>query len=112
MVSRPSNLAYFAAMGGFYGSLPDFAISDILELLDRGQIDESNLEEVLTSTCVEYNSTVAPFTFAPQTPLEQVHGCFITLRLSTGWVTRNGQVLGKLCLKTHLTPKVLSLAPN
>jgi hypothetical protein len=92
------DLAYTVVLGGFCGSLPDFAIADIIELLDRGHIDESGLEETVSAAAIEYNSTVAPFTFAPQTSLEQVHGCFITLRLSTAWVTRNGKVLGKQLL--------------
>lgn len=83
-------------MGGFCGSIPEIAIQEILKFLDSEQSHGEKIEDIVTSTYLEYNQTVAPFTFAPQTSLEQVHGCFITLRLSNGWVTRNGKVLGTI----------------
>eukprot|EP01126_Amoeba_proteus_P059248 TRINITY_DN7722_c0_g1_i11.p1 TRINITY_DN7722_c0_g1~~TRINITY_DN7722_c0_g1_i11.p1 ORF type:complete len:670 (+),score=107.27 TRINITY_DN7722_c0_g1_i11:360-2369(+) len=80
--------------GSFCGSLPDYILADLIQ----NQLDQPHqeLSEALVEATLEYNKLSSPFTFSPQTTLEQVHACFITLRLTSGFVTRFGKVLGTI----------------
>lgn len=62
-------------------------------------------DSIITEYSREYNSFVAPFTFSPETTLEQVHDCFVTLRLPVAFVTKQGRVMG-----TITRQKVMELA--
>jgi hypothetical protein len=39
---------------------------------------------------LRYNAKITPFTFSKSATLEQIHSCFITLRLSTAYVLEQG----------------------
>lgn len=92
----------------FFGSIPEAAIEMALERIRTGKITPNDISKCLEGLrsnrynidllsleySNEYNSFVAPFTFAPETALEQVHDCFVTLRLPVAFVTKQGRVLG------------------
>jgi hypothetical protein len=80
--------------GNFCGSIPDYCVAEILKKLQANQILEADVPTAILEESMAYNHIVSPFTFAPQTSLEQVHSCFITLRLANAFVTKNGKVLG------------------
>eukprot|EP01126_Amoeba_proteus_P060346 TRINITY_DN7974_c0_g1_i4.p1 TRINITY_DN7974_c0_g1~~TRINITY_DN7974_c0_g1_i4.p1 ORF type:complete len:215 (-),score=68.03 TRINITY_DN7974_c0_g1_i4:336-980(-) len=57
---------------------------------------QNHIRKMIQSASEDYNNHTPPFIFDPSTPVEQVHSCFITLRLHNAFVTKNGRVLGTI----------------
>eukprot|EP01126_Amoeba_proteus_P057198 TRINITY_DN7263_c0_g1_i6.p1 TRINITY_DN7263_c0_g1~~TRINITY_DN7263_c0_g1_i6.p1 ORF type:complete len:611 (+),score=92.95 TRINITY_DN7263_c0_g1_i6:446-2278(+) len=80
----------------FFGSIPDYVISFVLDKLKNKTIDLEQISQEFERYSVEFNEVVPPFTLSPQTTLEQVHSCFVTLRLPLAFITKDGKVLGTI----------------
>eukprot|EP01127_Copromyxa_protea_P020819 TRINITY_DN7003_c0_g1_i3.p1 TRINITY_DN7003_c0_g1~~TRINITY_DN7003_c0_g1_i3.p1 ORF type:complete len:744 (+),score=100.04 TRINITY_DN7003_c0_g1_i3:194-2425(+) len=89
----------------FFGSIPEAAVEMALTRIKNKEISHDQLRSCLEEYSREYNEFVVPFTFSPETTLEQVHSSFVTLRLPIAFVTTQGKVLG-----TITRQKVMDLA--